>query len=122
MCSTVFPARFANYVYCYTYTFFLLHVAVRCFNQAIRTRIATARDKAVAYLKQQLPQITDDYILAMTAYALTLARDSDGDTAFTRLLGDAVTKGKDKQAELPWINPQRVMTYRSQQQAITSSL
>ena len=62
-------------------------------HQGISQRVTTAKSKAIAYLKQQLPHLTDDYILAMTTYALTLAGDSAAASAFTRLLGNAVVKG-----------------------------
>jgi len=58
----------------------------------IGQRIQSAQTKAINYLKQQLPGITDDYILSMTVYALTLAQDAGATAAFNRLLADATTK------------------------------
>jgi hypothetical protein len=57
------------------------------------TSVDNAIKKGVAYLKSQLPQVTDDYILAMIAYALTLAGDAEANTAFNRLLTTAIIKG-----------------------------
>ena len=65
-------------------------------HQGISQRVTTAKNKAIAYLKHELPHLTDDYILAMTTYALTLAGDSAAASAFTRLLGHAVVKGSSR--------------------------
>ncbi|PVD34967.1 hypothetical protein C0Q70_06248 [Pomacea canaliculata] len=54
---------------------------------AVNSLIEGAKLKAISYLKQNLHTITDDYLLAMTTYALTLARDPSAETAFTRLPG-----------------------------------
>ncbi|KAL8605629.1 hypothetical protein ACOMHN_066324 [Nucella lapillus] len=55
-------------------------------------RVQQAKNKAVGYLKHQLPSISDDYILAMATYALTLASDPAAPAALQRLAGHAVTK------------------------------
>lgn len=60
---------------------------------SISTRVADAQTKAIAYLKQQLPTLTDDYILALTTYALTLAHDASSRTAFATLQSHAVVEG-----------------------------
>ena len=62
-------------------------------HQGISQRVTTAKNKAITYLKHELAHISDDYILAMTTYALTLAADPAASSAFTRLLNDAVVKG-----------------------------
>jgi len=47
---------------------------------------ALARHRAMTYLEKCLPEITDPYDLAITAYALALSRSSEADMAFGKLL------------------------------------
>ncbi|XP_076447000.1 CD109 antigen-like [Babylonia areolata] len=55
-------------------------------------RVQEAKVKAVTFLKGQLPTVTDDYLLAMVTYALTLASDPTAPAALQRLAGHAVTR------------------------------
>ena len=71
----------------------MAHTHTHTAPQGISQRVTAAKGKAIAYLKRELPHITDDYILAMTTYALTLAGDSSASSAFARLTSDAVVKG-----------------------------
>ncbi|KAK7492650.1 hypothetical protein BaRGS_00016129, partial [Batillaria attramentaria] len=59
----------------------------------ISQRVTAAETKAIAYLKQELPTVTDDYILAIVSYALTLAQDSAAQSAFANLEGHAIVEG-----------------------------
>lgn len=71
---------------------FTIHWSITCV-QAVNSLIEGAKLKAISYLKQNLHTITDNYLLAMTTYALTLARDPSAETAFTRLQEHAIVKG-----------------------------
>ncbi|KAK7473597.1 hypothetical protein BaRGS_00035144, partial [Batillaria attramentaria] len=55
-----------------------------------------AQVKALDYLKQQLPSITDTYVLAIVSYALALAGDPASTSALARLESKAVVEGKMK--------------------------
>ena len=50
--------------------------------------------KARRYLEQQISSVTDDYVLAIASYALSLSRSSAAGTTFTKLNNDAIVKGK----------------------------
>jgi len=51
--------------------------------------LSTAKQRALGYLERNLPEITDGYELAITTYALALAKSSEADLAYGRLLGSA---------------------------------
>nr|KAG5689536.1 hypothetical protein BaRGS_008911 [Batillaria attramentaria] len=61
--------------------------------QGARQRVKDAQVKAVDYLKQQLPSITDNYVLAIVSYALALAGDPAARTTLTRLENNAIVEG-----------------------------
>nr|KAG5689527.1 hypothetical protein BaRGS_008902 [Batillaria attramentaria] len=61
--------------------------------QGARQRVRDAQVKAVDYLKQQLPSITDNYVLAIVSYALALAGDPASTSALARLESKAVVEG-----------------------------
>nr|KAG5689528.1 hypothetical protein BaRGS_008903 [Batillaria attramentaria] len=64
--------------------------------QGARQRVRDAQVKALDYLKQQLPSITDTYVLAIVSYALALAGDPASTSALARLESKAVVEGKMK--------------------------
>ncbi|KAK7473610.1 hypothetical protein BaRGS_00035157, partial [Batillaria attramentaria] len=69
--------------------------------QGARQRVKDAQVKAVDYLKQQLPSITDNYVLAIVSYALALAGDPAARTTLTRLENNAIVEGKMKHWQGP---------------------
>ncbi|KAK7474938.1 hypothetical protein BaRGS_00033825, partial [Batillaria attramentaria] len=69
--------------------------------QGARQRVKDAQVKAVDYLKHQLPTITDNYVLAIVSYALTLAGDPAARTTLTRLENNAIVEGKMKHWQGP---------------------
>lgn len=61
--------------------------------QIFQHRINVAVAKAQAYLERQVSSMTDDYVLAITSYALKLANSSFFDVAFNKLNSHAILKG-----------------------------
>ncbi|XP_076446304.1 CD109 antigen-like [Babylonia areolata] len=59
---------------------------------SLSQHVQEAKVKAVTFLKGQLPTVTDDYLLAVVTYALTLASDPTAPAALQRLAGHAVTR------------------------------
>nr|AVP12646.1 CD109 antigene-like protein 1 [Littorina littorea] len=59
---------------------------------SISQRVSAATTEAIKYLMGKLPTVTDDYILAMTTYALTLAGDTGAASSFSTLVSHAVVK------------------------------
>lgn len=65
------------------------------FNQKnIQLRINKAISLATTYLEQQAMRSSDDYVLALSSYALTLAHSSQADAVYQRLNNDAIIAGK----------------------------
>lgn len=48
---------------------------------------------ARGYVESQIATTTDDYALAISSYALRLAKSSSADAAYTKLNNDAIVKG-----------------------------
>ncbi|KAL3880815.1 hypothetical protein ACJMK2_033022, partial [Sinanodonta woodiana] len=59
---------------------------------SVQERIKKATDKAVVYLESQLSTLTEDYPLAITSYALTLAHSNAANRVFATLESHAVVK------------------------------
>ncbi|XP_053399007.1 CD109 antigen-like [Mercenaria mercenaria] len=55
--------------------------------------IIKAVTMATGYVESQLSTTSDDYALAISSYALRLAKSSHADAAFTKLNNDAIVKG-----------------------------
>ena len=49
---------------------------------------------ATGYVENQISTTTDDYALAISSFALRLAKSSSADIAFAKLNNDAIVKGK----------------------------
>lgn len=64
------------------------------YSQSIREKIQNAAMKARIYLESQINTVTDEYVLAIASYALSLAGSSQADAAFAKLNNDAIVKGK----------------------------
>ena len=54
---------------------------------------STGRQRAMRYLERYVPKLTDPYDLAITAYALALAKSSESDAAYGKLLKNMRSKG-----------------------------
>ncbi|XP_060581140.1 CD109 antigen-like isoform X3 [Ruditapes philippinarum] len=59
---------------------------------SIQQRINNAVTKATGYVESQLSTTTDDYALAISSFALRLAKSSSADTAYAKLNNDAIVK------------------------------
>ena len=53
----------------------------------------TGRQRAIKYLEKHLAKITDPYELAITAYALTVSRSSEANSAYGMLLKKKIERG-----------------------------
>ena len=51
--------------------------------------LSSAKQRALGYLERNLPELTDGYEIAITAYALALAKSSEADLAYGKLLAAA---------------------------------
>ncbi|XP_053399009.1 CD109 antigen-like isoform X3 [Mercenaria mercenaria] len=60
---------------------------------SIQQRINKAVTMATGYVESQLSTTSDDYALAISSYALRLAKSSHADAAYTKLNNDAIVKG-----------------------------
>jgi len=61
--------------------------------QDAQTRIDDAAAKAVAYLENDLPTISDEYVLSLANYALQLANSDSAATAYNMLEKMAIMQG-----------------------------
>ncbi|KAJ8297468.1 hypothetical protein KUTeg_023999 [Tegillarca granosa] len=74
--------------------------------QGIQQRTQSAMTKATTYLESQISSLTDDYALAISSYALSLAKSSQAPAVFTKLDNDAIVKDGMKH----WHKPESAKT------------